>query len=124
MLNIEKRSIWLAVLLSVVSFGLYGSYWMIQMTDETHALLGRKTTASGGVGFLYAILTCGLYFFYWIYKMMESINQAKANRGMQHDDGLPIFSILLAFFGFGFIPVILLQSSINDIISHDFNEYD
>ena len=124
MSNLEKRSIWVSVLFSILTFGMYSSYWMIQLTDETHELLGRRTIASGGMGFIYAVCTFGLYFFYWVYKIMEEMNLAKAARGMQYDSNLPIFSLLLAIFGFGFIPVILLQSSVNDAIAHDFGEYE
>ncbi len=123
-MNLDKRNIAVSIILSLVTFGIYGLYWQMKMTDETHELSDRQTTASGGLVVLYTICTFGIYFFYWIYKMFEEINQAKDSRDMQYDENAPIFFLVLSLLGFGFVPVILLQSSINDIIENDFGEYD
>ena len=121
-MDIEKRSIPVAIILSIVTFGLYGLYWQMKLTDETHELSQKKSTASGGMAVLYTIITLGIYFFYWIYKMTEEINRAKSAREMPFDDNAPFFFLVLTLFGFGFIPFILLQSSINDILDEDFGD--
>lgn len=123
-MNLEKRSIGWAIFFSIITIGLYGLYWQMRITDEAHTLCGRRTCASGGMAVVYTVCSFGIYFFYWVYKIGEEMNLAKGKRGMQYDDNSPMFFLVMTLFGFGFIPVILFQSGINDMIANDYGEYD
>lgn len=115
----EKRSIPLAIIFCFITCGIYGMYWTYKLTNETHELLGRQTTASGGMVVLYELITCGIYSFYWLYKITEGINEAKAARNMKVNAHMPIISIILALFGLALVDLALMQDSINDIIEND-----
>ena len=121
-MNLEKRNIIVAVILSIITFGLYGLYWQIKITDEAHELSESETTASGGMAVLFTICTFGLYFFYWVYKITKELNDAKAIREMDYDESAPTFYLILTLVGFGIVSIILMQLSINDIIEEEFGD--
>ena len=43
----KQRNIVVCILLSLVTCGIYGIYWMIVLNDETNALSGRQGTSGG-----------------------------------------------------------------------------
>ena len=63
-MQIEKRDVALSVILTFITCGLYGLYWMYKLTEEVHALSGKPRTPDGGTVVLYTILTCSFYFYY------------------------------------------------------------
>ncbi len=113
--QIEKRSILLAVVLSIVTCALYCLYWVYKVTNEAHAAAGRKTTASGGMVLLYSFITFGIYTFYWFYKMGETVNEAKDRYGIPHDSNGPILYPILSVFGLGIVSLALIQDGLNQI---------
>ena len=112
----EKRNIALNIILTIVTCGLYGLYWFYKLTDDTHQVLGRQNTASGGMAILYTILTCGIYSIYWSYKMGDAMTEVKENYGLRADRNLSVIYLILTIFGLGIIAWALLQSSLNDIV--------
>lgn len=119
----EKRSIGLAIVFTMITCGIYGIYWLYKMTEEAHCLVGRRTTASGGMVILYTFLTCGIYSFYWMYKMGETMTEAKMIRGMHADQNSALLYIVLAIFALGIVSEALIQSSINEVIEFDERNY-
>ena len=115
----EKRSIGLAIVFTLITCGIYGIYWMYKMTEESHCLVGRQTTASGGMVILYTLVTCGINSFYWLYKMGETMTEAKTMRGMHADNNSGLLYIVLAIFALGIVSYALIQSSINDVLDFD-----
>jgi hypothetical protein len=116
--GLQPRSIKKDVILSCCTCFLYCFYLIYRMTDDTHALLGRRFTAPGGRALLYTLLTCGLYGIYWSWQMGSAIGRAKQQRGLsnEHDD---LIYLLLYLFGFGPIILLLLQLSLNTLIRFD-----
>lgn len=104
---VQKRSIPLAILLSLITFGIYYLYWFVCVTNDTNRL-GKTKTASGGMAILRAILTCGIYTYYWSYmtgKKMGEIDGSGSGAGL---------CLILAIFCLGFIVPILAQSTLNN----------
>jgi hypothetical protein len=118
----QKRSVGLAIVLSLVTCGIYAIYWMYTITNDVHEVTGRQTTASGGMVILYSLITCGIYSFYWMYKMGESLAEAKEQRGMRVDNNAGLLYLILTFFMLALVSYALIQSSINDIIDFDEND--
>lgn len=118
----KKRSVGLAIVLSIVTCGIYAIYWMYTITNDVHEVTGRQTTASGGMVILYSLITCGIYSFYWMYKMGESLAEAKEQRGMRVDNNAGLLYLILTFFMLALVSYALIQSSINDIIDFDEND--
>lgn len=117
--GIQVRSIPKSIIFSFITCGIYGIYWFIKMTNEVHTAAGRKSTASGGLAFLYCLITCGIYFFYWVYKMGQTIIEAKESRNMTVDGNLPIIYVVFALFGLAIVSEALIQDALNDICAYD-----
>lgn len=110
--GIVPRNIVVAIVLSIVTCGIYGIYWMIKLNDETNALAGEVGATSGGMVFLFTLISCGIYSLFWSYKMGERMDKIKGQAGNSH-----ILFLVLAIFGFGIINYCLLQDTINKTVS-------
>lgn len=107
--GISKRSIPLAIILSIVTCAIYTLYWEVKLTDEMNTLLGKTNATSGVMALIYTIITCGIYGIYWLYKMGQNVDEVKGKTG---DTG--ILYLILGFIGLGIIPLALIQDTIND----------
>ena len=84
-MQIEKRDVALSVILTFITCGLYGLYWMYKLTEEIHALSGKPRTPDGGTVVLYTILTCSFYFYYWLYKIGGELVDLRRENGLPPD---------------------------------------
>ena len=110
----NKRNIALCIVLSIVTCGIYGIYWMIVLANETNVASGHaQDGTSGGIVFLLTLVTCGIYGIYWAYKQGEKINEAKAMRNMPTDSNAGVLYLILEFFGLGIIAYALMQNELN-----------
>lgn len=109
-----KRNIALCIVLSIVTCGIYGIYWMIVLANETNVASGHaQDGTSGGIVFLLTLVTCGIYGIYWAYKQGEKINEAKAMRNMPTDSNAGVLYLILEIFGLGIIGYALMQNELN-----------
>jgi len=101
-----ERSIPMAVFLTIITCGVYGVIWLYKMgcdlraasaTDEPHP----------GVDALLTVATCGIWGVYVAYKYPSLINQIKRRFRLPESD-VPIISLLLALFSYGFPPLALV----------------
>lgn len=81
----QKRNVVLSIVLTFVTCGIYGLYWMARMTKEVQELSGEKKTASGGMAALFTVLSCTLYSYYWFYQIGGSLAEARRQRGLSAD---------------------------------------
>ena len=101
----KKRSVGLAIVFSLLTFGIYGLYWFICLTNDSNKLSKIKT-AGGVTAILFTIITCGIYSYYWFYMMGKKIEAFdNSSSGLVH--------LLLGFFGLGIISYALAQGAIN-----------
>lgn len=108
---IKQRSIAVAIILSIVTCGIYGLYWLVCLNDEVNALT-RSDDTSGGVVLLLSIVTCGIYSLYWLYKTGEKVEMLKAQRGAAASSSGLLF-LILGLFGFSIVSYALIQDEIN-----------
>lgn len=111
---VASRSVALCIILSIVTCGIYGIYWMICLANDLNAASGRHGDTSGGIVFLLSIVTCGIYGYYWAYKAGEKVDIIKTGRGIS-SSGTGILYLLLQFFGLGIIFYALAQSELNNV---------
>jgi len=116
---LQERSIVKAILYSIITCGLYGIYWFVQMTDEAHQAAGRQTTASGIMALVYSLVTCGIYTFYWMYMMGKTLAEAQERRGMHVESDAGMIYCLFTFFGLAVVSEALIQKSLNEIAAFD-----
>ena len=109
--GIMSRSIVSAILLSIITCGIYGIYWFIVLTDDMNKLSARENDTSGAMAFLLILVTCGLYSIYWAYKMGEK-RDCVANENASSN----IIYLVLSLFGLGIVVYALVQDTINKAI--------
>ncbi len=112
--QIQKRNIALYVVLTIVTCGLFGLYWLCVVNNDTNLVSGHPEAFGGVAVILLTIITCGIYGFFWAYRMGQSIDEAKAKRGMPAGNTGMIY-IILTLFGLGWVVSILLQSELNKL---------
>ena len=108
----KQRSVGLSILLTIITCGIYGIYWMVVLNDEINAMSGRQGATSGGTVVLLSIVTCGIYGIYWMYKMGEGIEVIHEAHGDIRGSA-PILYLVLSLFGLGIVSYALMQSELN-----------
>lgn len=106
---IYPRSIALAIVLTIITCGLYGFYWMYKVNEELNWLAGNEVWTGGAV-ILFDILTCHIYGIYWAYKMGQNCGK------LNGDSTGAVLYLLLALFGFQIINLALFQDMINKCV--------
>ena len=109
--GIAKRSVLTAIILSLVTCGIYGIYWFICLTNDMNKASGKLGDADGGTAFFLSLVTCGIYTYVWAYKMGEkrdALNNENASSNVLY--------LLLTLFGFGIVVYALAQDAINKAI--------
>lgn len=114
----KERNIALAIVLTILTCGIYGIYWFIVMTDEVKIASKDSQLSSGIVAFILTIITCGIYGIYWAYKMGELTSKAQADRGLPAKENGVLY-LILEFFGLGIIVYALVQNDLNEIVRVD-----
>ena len=79
---IERRNIAVCIVLTLVTCGIYGIYWIVCLTNDVNTVSGDVNGTSGGMVVLLTIVTCGIYGIYWAYKQGEKLDFTKNNRGI------------------------------------------
>ena len=110
----EHRNIAIAIILTIVTCGIYGIYWFIVLTNETNEAACEPNGTSGGIAFLLTLVTCGIYGFYWAYKQGEKIDKAKNMRNLPSSNS-GILYLILQLFGLGIIAYALMQNELNQL---------
>ena len=111
--GIKERSIVTAIILSLITCGIYGIYWFVCLTNEMNKASGRENDTSGGKAFLFTLVTCGIYSFFWAYKMGEKRDIVANEKGSSN-----ILYLVLSVFGLGAVVYILLQDALNKAIAN------
>lgn len=106
-----KRSIPVAIILSIVTCGLYMLYWMAQLNDGVNQLSGRQGP-SGGMVILLGIVTCGIYTFYWLYQMGKAVEQIHVKHGEMYGSA-QILYLVLGLLSLPIVSFALMQDEIN-----------
>lgn len=75
---VEQRNVALCVILTIVTCGIYGIYWLICLVNDLNYATGDVQSPSGGMVFLLDIVTCGIYGLYWCYKAGDKLDPCKA----------------------------------------------
>lgn len=111
--GIQKRNIAVAIILTIITCGIYGIYWFVKLTNEMNRLTGNEQDTSGGVACLLTIVTCGIYGVYWAYRMGE-----RRDRLAEKDSSSAILYLVLSLF-VNIAVYALAQDAINKAIENN-----
>jgi len=104
---VQKRSIGLCILFSIITCGIYGIYWFVSLTNELN-YASNKVGTSGGMSFFLTLITCGIYGYFWAYQQGEKVdrmNEQKSSNALVY--------LLLQIFGLGIVGYCLMQNELN-----------
>ena len=111
---IERRNIAVCIVLTLVTCGIYGIYWIVCLTNDVNTVSGDVNGTSGGMVVLLTIVTCGIYGIYWAYKQGEKLDFTKNNRGIPSSNSGVLY-LILQIFRFGIIAYALMQNELNKL---------
>lgn len=110
---VKKRNYLMCVLLTILTLGLYGFYWLVQITDTVNELAKPDKKTSGIKSLLFELITCGIYIYFWSWKIGIVLDQERSKAG------LPPKNLKLLFLIFSFlawpVSMALMQKEINEI---------
>lgn len=109
----RERNVAVCIILSIVTCGLYGLYWIVCLGDDV-CTISDKNNTSGGMVLVLTLITCGLYGLYWLYTCGEAVDNYKNTRGV-HSSYSGIVYLALSLLGVGIISYALLQNELNNI---------
>jgi hypothetical protein len=111
--KVQNRSIGTCIILSIVTCGIYGIIWLINMVNDVNTICNdEKSNQSGATVFLLSLVTCGIYGLIWIFQAGSRMKVAGDKYGMNISDNSLLY-LLLSLFGFGIVSYALLQSDVN-----------
>ena len=114
----RRREVAMAVILTIITCGIYGLYWLAEMHDDLERESGQYSGTSGTMVVVLSIITCGIYELYWLYKAGEKCSaikyadRADPNAPYQSDEG--VLYLVLGIFGLSIVSYALIQSTLND----------
>lgn len=105
---IQNRNIAVYVVLTIVTCGIFGLYWIVTLNDDVNTLSNEPDATSGGIVLLLTIVTCGIYGLYWLYKMGEKLDKKDGNSNSG------VIYLVIGVFGLSIVSYALMQDRIND----------
>lgn len=108
---VPNRSVVTSILLTIVTCGIYGIYWMVTLQDDSNLICDDNKT-SGITVVLLTLVTCGIYGWVWYYKMGQRLAQAGQKYGIQIADNSVVY-LIVGLLGFGIVDYCLMQSDLN-----------
>ena len=109
--SIAPRSIALSIVLSIITFGIYGLYWIYKLNNEVNELAEDPIAPGGGMVIFLMIVTFGIYGLYWLYKMGQKCDYIRQVNGSSG-----ILYLILGIFGLGIVADALIQDTINKVL--------
>lgn len=110
----KKRNVALCVILSFITFGLFGYYWCSKMWSDMQALTKPKKIINPFVWVILSIFTLRISSVIWMYRMGDMLDFASLKKGIEPPDITMQLIMFIPLF-----PVVswaVLQSRINKII--------
>ncbi|MBO4276922.1 MAG: DUF4234 domain-containing protein [Clostridia bacterium] len=114
------KNIAVAIILSIVTCGIYAFYWMYTLNDDVAALTGRAPRQSGGLVVLLTIVTFGIYGIIWMYNEGQDIDEIKNRMGVPSSN-TGIIYLVLSLLGFSIVALALMQNEVNNVVSGRYN---
>ncbi len=111
--RVQNRNLVTCILLSIVTCGIYGIIWFINLVNDVNTVCqDDKSSQSGGMVFLLTLVTCGIYGYIWFYTAGKRMEAA----GKKYQVGIAdnsIIYLVLMILGLGIVDYCLIQSDLN-----------
>ncbi len=111
--KIENRNIVTCIILSIVTCGIYGIIWYINMVNDTNTVCqDEQSSQSGATVFLLTLVTWGIYGIIWFYQSGKRLAVSGQKQGVQVADNSTLY-LVLALFGLQIVDYCLVQTDLN-----------
>jgi hypothetical protein len=111
-----KRSIPTAVILTLITCGIYGLFWQANQMSAVNALL-KEQKYSFLKWLVLTIITCGIYYIYYEYEMGQDIYELQVKNGIVAPNAnLSVMSLILSLLSLMIVVDAIQQNEINKII--------
>ena len=110
----SKSSVVLNIILSIITFGIWGLVWFFKLASRL-AWLRPQDKIKPFLDFLLSLITLGIYGIYIMYKYPHSLYKAEKEFDPDASD-ISTMSIILTILGLGIIPWCIMQSKVNSIL--------
>lgn len=117
----SKRDLVLNIILTIVTCGIWGIIWEVQIADDIKLLTGEEDLASGVVLVLLSLVTCGIYFIFWVYNAANKLELVKAGYGLPTESKGLVY-VVLSIFGFSIVALALMQNDLNTVADINLNK--
>lgn len=111
--GIARRELVTCILLTIVTCGIYGLYWMVCMVDDLNRASNEPQPTTGGTVVLLSIITCGIYSFIWMYRAGEQLCRARQIRYGYPGENNSVLYLVLSLLGLGIVSYCLIQTELN-----------
>ena len=101
-----NKNIVLCVVLSIVTCGIYGLYWMWTLNEAARTVNPNEWQMDGVLAVVLTVVTCGIFGYYWNYKM------GKAFMAIGASDNSVLY-LVLSIFGLSIVNWCIMQDAIN-----------
>lgn len=112
MINIKQRNIFVCLILSILTCGIYSIFWLYTIIKTMYEL--SNTDGEPILDILFIIITCGLYGFYLWYKLSKIQTQVNHTYNIADIDNTVLY-IVFYIFGFAIVNYCIVQDNINNI---------
>lgn len=109
--SIVPKSIALCIFLTIITFGIYGLFWMYRLNNEVNELAQDPIAPGGGMVIFLCFVTLGFYGLFWLYKMGQKCDMIKQVNGSSG-----ILYLILGIIGLGIVSYALIQDTINKVL--------
>lgn len=111
MIKINKRSIGVSILLSIITLGIYGIYWMYLLVKNNRSI--NKNTDSC-LGEMLCIIFVPFYSLYWWYTRGERLKQSFNEHNYTATSNGVVF-LILAIFCLDIVSMAIMQNDFNSL---------
>lgn len=112
---VKEKSIGLCVVLSIVTCGIYGIYWLYTIASDLNSLCESQNQEKGaepGLVVILSIVTCGIYLLYYLWKAGKMVSSLTRSNG-HHPSDDSIVLMVLSILQLSLVSYCILQSHIN-----------
>ena len=105
----KKRNIAVCIILSLVTFGIYGIYWFVQLNNDIQNVANPPKRTSAIVAILLGVITAGIYWWFWAKKMGDYLDIGLKNHNLPEDHHGTLY-LILHILGLGIVAWCMMQS--------------
>ena len=110
---VQNRNIAVCIILSLVTCGIYGIIWYINLVNDVNTVCqDEKSNQSGGTVFLLTLITCGIYGIIFFYNAGKRLNAAGNKHQIPISDNAVLY-LILSLVGLQIVDYCLVQSDLN-----------